>query len=489
MKHLLLSTILAIPLFLSADRTLCQWEFKNAKNVRSIGFPINKQARAKLSYDPMNAPGSRNGSLTVNIEYSPDILSSIPVCFQRTDLVLKKGTRYRIDFQLRSSAPFWITVQAIEGKAPWRKLGETAKDTFELPADSWQKKSLEFTASEAFSGNLRLPTFYLGKAADGTTVWIADVRLTELSKSPGTEEKEKTPAPLWTPAAKIPKLSPTPLELRKWSYADAWKQQDGERSSISLCNFWEIAPVASSEEEPPADAERWKNFIVPGHWKGGNISNFIRTDDGTALERWNGKPIASDVHHAWYRRRIDLPSSLRGKEIFLRLERIDEGGEIRVNGKRMMSGTPDPVQSVRVNITGQVKFDAENEIGNGSYSLWNQVAEQLKETLRKDSADVLFSPFSRYLDLLYCNEIPAELHRGRLAVSLVNGSVNYYSRAYFQEELIEWRSSFLDLYPAALERLLRWRGSGRRPTGTKKLKITFYREYHANHHNDGKESQ
>ena len=134
-------------------------------------------------------------------------------------------------------------------------------------------------------------------------------------------------------------------------------------------------------------------------------------------------------------------------------------------------------------------FDAETEAGNGSYSLWNLVAEQLKETLRKDSADVLFSPFSRYLDLLYCNEIPAELHRGRLAVSLVNGSVNYHSRAYFQEDLIEWRSSFLDLYPVALERLLKWRGSGRRPTGTKKLKITFYREYHANHHNDGKELQ
>ena len=100
---------------------------------------------------------------------------------------------------------------------------------------------------------------------------------------------------------------------------------------------------------------------------------------------------------------------------------------------------------------------------------------------------MLFSPFGRYLDHLSCNEVPAELHRGRLAVSLVNGSVNYHSRAYFQEDLIEWRSSFLDLYPAVLERLLRWRGSGRRPTGTKKLKITFYRDYHAKRHNDGKE--
>lgn len=352
--------MLAIPLLLSADRTLCRWEFKNAKNVRSIGFPINKQARAELSYDPMNAPGSRNGSLKVNIEYSPNILSSIPVCFQRTDLVLRKGTRYRIDFQLRSSAPFWITVQAIEGKAPWRKLGETARDTFQVPADSWQKKSLEFTASEAFSGNLRLPTFYLGKAAGGTTVWIANVSLTELSDSSSAAAPQETP--LWTPSGKVPKLSASPLELRKWKYADAWKKQDGARSCISLCNFWEIAPAASSDEAVPADPERWKHFLVPGHWKGGNISNFIRADDGSALELWNGKRISTEVHHAWYRRRIDLPSSLRGKEIFLRLERIDEGGEIRFNGKTVMAGTPDPVQSVRVNLTRLVRFDQENEI-------------------------------------------------------------------------------------------------------------------------------
>ena len=56
MKQFLFYAMLAIPLLLSADRTLCRWEFKNAKNVRSIGFPINKQARAELSYDPMNAP-------------------------------------------------------------------------------------------------------------------------------------------------------------------------------------------------------------------------------------------------------------------------------------------------------------------------------------------------------------------------------------------------------------------------------------------------
>lgn len=180
--------------------------------------------------------------------------------------------------------------------------------------------------------------------------------------------------------------------------------------------------------------------------------------------------------------RIGRDLRARGRKRVLALLNIQNNSSIR----DMLQALERHVEVRRLEVP---LFDAENEIGNGSYSLWNQVAEQLKEALQKDSADVLFSPFSRHLDLLYCNEVPAELHRGRLAVSLVNGSVNYHSRAYFQEELIEWRSSFLDLYPAALERLLRWRGSGRRPTGTKNLKITFYREYHANHHNDGKELQ
>lgn len=134
-------------------------------------------------------------------------------------------------------------------------------------------------------------------------------------------------------------------------------------------------------------------------------------------------------------------------------------------------------------------FLAEEFANDGDFRQWDEVCRRLLEMLRSDSADVVFSPFDGILDTLYSNEMPEELRRGRLGVTLRNRTGRFHSRAYFREELVEWRCSFLDLYPAALERLLKWRASGRRPTGTKKLKITFYREYHANHHNDGKELQ
>lgn len=358
--NILPALLLFFPLALFAEKELSRWQFSHAKNVRSIFFPVNGKARASIAYDPqMKAPGSANGSLRVSIEQSSAKPSAIPVCFQRTDLTLKKGTGYQIEFEIRASVPCWVPIHAIEGKAPWRLLGENAKTTLELAADTWKKETLAFTASDDFSGKLRLPTFYFGKLPEGTTVWIASVRVTELSGSGKPQTAEQTP--LWK-AAKAPVLSPAPKELKKWNYADAWKETDGDRLKISLCNFWELAPVADASEPPPAEPERWKNFIVPGHWKGGNISNFIRTDEGAALAEWNGKRIATSVHHAWYRRSIDIPGELRGRDLFLTFERIDESGEIRFNGKTLASVAPDPAERVRIRITDRVKFGQKNEI-------------------------------------------------------------------------------------------------------------------------------
>lgn len=118
----------------------------------------------------------------------------------------------------------------------------------------------------------------------------------------------------------------------------------------------------TAAEPPPAAPDRWKYFIVPGHWKGGSISNFIRTDDGRALEQWNGKKIVSNVHHAWYRRTVDIPETLRDKALFLTFERIDEGGEIRLNGKTLATVRPMPPERVRIPVNDIVKFGELNEI-------------------------------------------------------------------------------------------------------------------------------
>ena len=134
-------------------------------------------------------------------------------------------------------------------------------------------------------------------------------------------------------------------------------------------------------------------------------------------------------------------------------------------------------------------FLAEEQANDGEFQLWNEICARLVEVLRRDSADTVFTPFDSFLDTLYGSEVPGELRRGRLGVTLRNHSGRFHSRAYYRMSLVEWRYSFLDLYPVVLERLLKWRASGRRPTGIKKLKISFHREYHVDVHDQRKELQ
>lgn len=127
-------------------------------------------------------------------------------------------------------------------------------------------------------------------------------------------------------------------------------------------------------------------------------------------------------------------------------------------------------------------FTAEEQADNDRLRLWDEVCARLADVLRGESADTVFTPFDSVLDTFYCREIPEELRRGRLGVTLRTRAGRFHAPSYYRMDLVEWRCSFLDLYPVALGRLLKWRASGRRPSGTKKLKITFYREYHKNNH-------
>ena len=229
---------------------ICAWKFDGDASVKSVFFPVNhEKARATIGYDPeMKAPGETNGSLKISIEQSGP-LNSIPVCFQRTDPIIRKGRRYRIDLAVRSSSAGWICVQAIEGFAPWRLLGGNARENFQVSADEWKNLRLEFTAAQDTSAKVRIPTVYLGKLAVCADFWIAKCVFSEIpvGKQPAKAEPDSTP--LWQVSAQVPPMKP-PAELRKWGYADAWKQTDGARRKISLCNIWDIAPVETAAELP-----------------------------------------------------------------------------------------------------------------------------------------------------------------------------------------------------------------------------------------------
>lgn len=123
-------------------------------------------------------------------------------------------------------------------------------------------------------------------------------------------------------------------------------------------------------------------------------------------------------------------------------------------------------------------FTAESDSITGDLRCWNQVVAELRHTLETHSFDAVFSPFDHAFDFFYCSEIPELLRRDKLSVVLNNGLVKSHSRNYVNSDLIVWEYSNIELLRLAVERMLRWKNTRRRPVGCRKLKITFSQEYH-----------
>lgn len=121
-------------------------------------------------------------------------------------------------------------------------------------------------------------------------------------------------------------------------------------------------------------------------------------------------------------------------------------------------------------------FQGGYEMQRGNFAIADQVNKTLREALIKTECDCLFSPFPRYVDLYYLSAIPAELRKNRRCAVLTNGVPELLSRNYYEEPLLQWEYSYLGVIQGAFERLIKWCGSGRRPHGIQKTKITFSNE-------------
>ena len=140
-----------------------------------------------------------------------------------------------------------------------------------------------------------------------------------------------------------------------WSLERAEHQADGTRERISLNHFWQFAPVGSEAEQP---AERGF-FLVPGHWRGGNISNRMRDTAGRPVNRWRGKELSA-YPVAYYRRTFMLPGGWSGRRVELYFENIKGRPAFFLNGKEIASSQLDD-SSHRLRIDGAL-CAGENEL-------------------------------------------------------------------------------------------------------------------------------
>ncbi len=323
-----------------------RWVFTQAADVEKNGLHMQGGAAAERSFDPKEKPaGDFKGSLKTVIRKPGnqpwEITSSFPGKYR-----IVAGYEYRVTFQFKSSSDREFFAYPMLDHPPWHWLAKGAGVTLKPVPGEWMRGEFSFTAAVDDEGSVRLPVLNLGLLPAGSMLWIAEVVV---------YGPDNLPEPPYT----IGKQPPLP-DFRKrvnWNFSGAWKEEDGLREMVSLNQFWNFAPVASPDALPPEKTGEWGYFLVPGHWRGGNISNFMRLDDGRQVELWRGRPL-HEFHHAWYRRTVNLPESWRSREVRLVIERVDLGAEIVINGKAL------PVTGDRVElaVTELLNFGGDNEI-------------------------------------------------------------------------------------------------------------------------------
>ena len=149
--------------------------------------------------------------------------------------------------------------------------------------------------------------------------------------------------------------------LLNWDISKAWKRVDGPRLDISLNQLWEFSPVdATADGAQPAMPKEWGYFIVPGHWRDGEVANFMHLANGQRVITWNGKSVTKYTC-AWYRRNINIPSEWRDRHVVLLFESINGCPCVLVNGKQVASSDLDK-SSLMIDVSEQLKYGDKNDI-------------------------------------------------------------------------------------------------------------------------------
>lgn len=315
----LIFAIICSPLFAAE---LWHIDFPDAKSIEA--FPIwQSKSKVVRSYASGIVPDSKlKGSVRFVVEKGGNHGSdSTPVFSAPVKIV--SGQKYQLQLQLMSPQKLDFSVVAMLDAAPWAKLGKDSSRRVVTSADQWQTVTIDFVADRD-ANRVRIPAFFLGNLKAGDTLYVAEGRFSG---------PDKVTHNLFS-VTDEPRMTNIP-QKRNWSYKAAWKQKNGKREKISLCGLWDFAPAAKANSpQPAADSPEWGHMLVPAHWRGGNVTNFIHTRDGKAVTAFKGIPV-KELRDGWYKRTIDVPEEWRGRKVLLHFNRIDTAGDVFVNGKRM----------------------------------------------------------------------------------------------------------------------------------------------------------
>lgn len=338
-----------LPLLPAAE--FARMEFPDAQSINA--FPIwQNKSKIEREYAPGVVPpdSQLKGSVKFICQTGGNHPAESTPVFPVGKEVFQKNA-YSLMVQLMSPKRLEFPMLVMRDAPPWSKLAGTQVVT---EPGQWQTVKLDFTAQFDVKG-VRAPAFFLGGLHPGDVLYVASMRF-------DGPDPDQLILPLFS-AGSEPVMRNIGKK-RDWSYASAWKRQFGQRERVSLCGLWDFAPSLESDGAMPAPgSEEWAHLLVPAHWRGGNVTNFIHLPDGRPVTAFKGCQVGK-LRNGWYRRTIDVPSSWRGRRVRLEFTRIDMTADIFVNGRRV-GGTEDfqqPLRNCLLDVTDAVKFGEANEI-------------------------------------------------------------------------------------------------------------------------------
>ena len=357
LKTLLTAAAVCAALLTAGAKELNRWTFGDAKSVSECGWYNSKETAAKRSFDPSEKPGDGyKGSMLIEIEKGGRVHPSSITPFFVSREKIRAGERYEVSILLKTETPQTFTLHCMLNQPPWDPLRKGFRYECKTVGGRWERVTFQFEADMDTANNMtvRVPVLFLGHLGPGTKLWIAEVRFSGPDSAAPAAGKASPPETRAGSRYPIRDFQ----SLLKWRFADAWRREDGGRMRVSLNQFWQFAPTGSDSDKAP---ETWGFFFVPGHWRGGNLSNFMRLPDGSEAALWNGKAPA-EYEHAWYRRTVDLPEAWKSGKVMLDIELIPcSGGSFFVNGQKVETEPLEYGVRIRKDITGLLRFGGENE--------------------------------------------------------------------------------------------------------------------------------
>lgn len=245
--------------------------------------------------------------------------------------------------------------------------------------------------------------------------------------------------PLMKPVANIRKLNLK--NILNWDLAKAYRSTNGTRHTVSLNQVWRFRPVADPQIPKTEPEAEWGYFVVPGYWAKGAISNFMRTEDGTAVKEWRGIPFTRGGASVWYRRTCNIPADWCNRKVELVIEDLCGAAEIYV-GEQMVAQKRDPaIGVVRVDVSRALRYGENNELRirnsgelNSQTGLGN-VRFQLAPEVNFGEVGIVTSVSAKTLTLFFCESSVPSGSLIDIQVKDRNGGKLYQERRSFEKKI------------------------------------------------------